>query len=84
MELHQFDVPQAFTQAELDEDVYMMMPQGFEVDGMVCHLKKSLYGLKQSPRNWYLLVSEFIIAELGFRATVSDPCLFFRRSKTGR
>jgi len=84
MELHQFDVPQAFTQAELDEDVYMMMPQGFEVDGMVCHLKKSLYGLKQSPRNWYLLVSEFIIAELGFRATVSDPCLFHLRSRTGQ
>src|SRR4051812_19412263 len=54
LELRQLDVPQAFTQAPLDENVYMEMPEGFEVDGVVCHLKKSLYGLKQSPRNWWL------------------------------
>ncbi len=82
MELRQYDVPQAFTQAELHEDVYMEMPQGFEVPGMVCRLKKSLYGLKQSPRNWYLKVSEFIKERLGFRATISDPCLFFKLSAT--
>jgi hypothetical protein len=84
MELRQLDVPQAFTQAALDEDVYMEMPQGFETDGMVCHLKKSLYGLKQSPRNWYLLISGFIAGEMGFRATVSDPCLFWKKSRTGQ
>jgi hypothetical protein len=84
MELRQLDVPQAFTQAKLDEEVYMEMPEGFEVPGCVCRLKKSLYGLKQSPRNWYLLVSAFIKEKLGFKACVSDPCLFYRRSKTGR
>lgn len=84
MELCQLDVPQAFTQAVLEEDVYMEMPEGFVIDGMVCHLKKSLYGLKQSPRNWYLLVSAFIMTELGFRATVSDPCLFWKTSRTGQ
>jgi hypothetical protein len=84
LELRQLDVPQAFTQAELDEDVYMEMPQGFEVPGMVCHLKKSLYGLKQSPRNWYLLVSDFITNTCGFIATVSDPCLFWKMSRTGQ
>lgn len=84
MELRQLDVPQAFTQAALQEDVYMEMPEGFEVDGMVCHLKKSLYGLKQSPRNWWLLVSEFIVADMGWKATVSDPCLFFKISRTGQ
>lgn len=81
LELHQYDVPQAFTQAELDEDVFMEMPEGFEIEGMVCHLKKSLYGLKQSPRNWYLLISQFLIQNLGFQATVSDPCLFFKRGR---
>ena len=84
MELRQLDVPQAFTQAVLEEDVYMEMPEGFAIEGMVCHLKKSLYGLKQSPRNWYLLVSSFITTELGFRATVSDPCLFWKTSRTGQ
>jgi hypothetical protein len=84
LELRQLDVPQAFTQAPLDEDVYMEMPEGFEVPGMVCHLKKSLYGLKQSPRNWYLLVSAFITGEMGFHATVSDPCLFWKSSRSGQ
>ncbi|MDR3548822.1 MAG: reverse transcriptase domain-containing protein [Candidatus Pacebacteria bacterium] len=84
LELRQLDVPQAFTQAPLDEDVYMEMPPGYEQSGMVCHLKKSLYGLKQSPRNWYLLASGFIVRHLGFRATVSDPCIFWRTSRTGQ
>ena len=51
---------------------------------MVCQLKKSLYGLKQSPRNWYLLISAFITGDMGFRATVSDPCLFWKKSRTGQ
>jgi hypothetical protein len=84
MELRQLDVPQAFIQAPLEENVYMEMPEGFEIDGMVCHLKKSLYGLKQSPRNWYLLCSAFIMKEMHFQATVSDPCLFWKTSRTGR
>lgn len=84
LELRQLDVPQAFTQAELEEDVYMEMPEGFAQPGMVCHLLKSLYGLKQSPRNWYLLCSDFIIRVMGFTATVSDPCLFFKISRTGQ
>jgi hypothetical protein len=84
MDLLQLDVPQAFTQAPLDEVVYMEMPPGFEQDGMVCRLLKSLYGLKQSPRNWYLLCSGFICDVLGFTACISDPCLFFKRSRTGR
>ena len=83
MELRQLDVPQAFTQAELEEEVYMEMPQGFDVDGMVCRLLKSLYGLKQSPRNWYILISGFIVESLGYRPTVSDPCLFWKVTRTG-
>jgi hypothetical protein len=84
LELRQLDVPQAFTQAALDEKVYMEMPEGFEVAGKVCLLLKSLYGLKQSPRNWWLLVSAFIITEMGWHATVSDPCLFWKISRTGQ
>ena len=84
MELRQLDVPQAFTRAKLDEEVYMQMPEGFAVDGMVCRLWKSLYGLKQSPRNWYLLVSKFLREECGFTACVSDPCLFHKKSKSGK
>jgi hypothetical protein len=84
-ELDQMDVPVAFQQADLAEEVYMELPDGYRErrEHLVCKLKKALYGLKQGPRNWWLLISMFLIG-LGFKATVSDPCLFFKRSQSGR
>jgi transposase InsO family protein len=84
-ELDQMDVPVAFQQAELDEEVYMELPEGYRGgrEHLVCKLRKALYGLKQGPRNWWLLISKFL-SSLGFKATVSDPCLFFKRSGSGR
>lgn len=84
LELNQLDVPTAFVRAPLDEEVYMELPEGFEEPGMVCKLNRSLYGLKQAPRNWNLLLTAFILNEMGWRACVSDPCLFYKRSRTGR
>lgn len=85
-ELDQMDVPQAFLNADVDEEVYMELPEGYRAgrEHQVCKLKKALYGLKQAPRNWYLLISKFVVEQLGYKATISDPCLFFKRSKTGR
>jgi hypothetical protein len=84
-ELDQMDVPTAFLNADVDEEIYTEIPDGYRAgkEHMVYKLHKALYGLKQAPRNWYLLVSKFITS-LGFKASVSDPCLFFRRSHTGR
>jgi hypothetical protein len=85
-ELDQMDVPVAFQQAELEEEVYMELPDGFREgkEHLVCKLKKALYGLKQAPRNWWKLISQFLTEQLGFKPTVSDPCLFFKRSSSGR
>ncbi|KAG8481754.1 hypothetical protein CXB51_027217 [Gossypium anomalum] len=56
LELEQLDVKTAFLHGEFEEDIYMQQPEGFivlEKEEYVCLLKKSLYGLKQSPRQWY-------------------------------
>ncbi|RDX77565.1 hypothetical protein CR513_42288, partial [Mucuna pruriens] len=49
-ELQQFDVKNAFLHRELEEEIYMEVPLGYEVAAnFACKLKKALYGLKQSP-----------------------------------
>ena len=50
------DVKTTFLHTDLEEEIYMKQPKGFAVKGKkqtICKLKKSLYGLKQSPRMWY-------------------------------
>ena len=55
LELAQMDVKTAFLHGDLEEEIFMSQPDGFklkEKDDLVCKLKKSLYSLKQSPRQW--------------------------------
>jgi hypothetical protein len=55
--------------------VFVEIPKGFAQDGKVLRLKKSLYGLKQSPRNHLKNLSSKLEA-LGFVGSEADPCLF--------
>ncbi|KAG8498730.1 hypothetical protein CXB51_005092 [Gossypium anomalum] len=63
LELEQLDVKTAFLHGELEEDIYMQQPEGFTVsekEDYVYLLKKSLYGLKQSPKQWYKRFDSFM------------------------
>ena len=65
IELEQLDVKTTFLHGELEEQIYMSQPEGFSVSGKedyVCLLKKSLCGLKQSPRQWYKRFDAFMIS----------------------
>jgi hypothetical protein len=85
LELHQMDIKTAFLNGDLLENVYMAQPKGFAVKGkehMGCHLKKSIYGLKQASRQWYLKFDE-TIRSFGFKENEEDNCIYvkFRNGK---
>ena len=83
--LWQMDVKNAFLHGELDKDIYMEQPRGFESKihpDYVCKLKKALYGLKQAPRAWYGKIGEFLV-QSGFKVAPSDSSLFVK-AKEGR
>jgi len=75
-------VKTAFLNGELEEDIYMDQPQGFVQDGkehLVCKLKKSLYGLKQSPRAWYQRIDMFFTHE-DFSRSQADHSLYVKQT----
>nr|GEX70023.1 retrovirus-related Pol polyprotein from transposon TNT 1-94 [Tanacetum cinerariifolium] len=64
LELEQLDVKTAFLHGHLEEEIYVEQPEGFKVPGKedhVCILKKLLYDLKQSHRQWYKMFDSFMI-----------------------
>ncbi|GAQ93561.1 hypothetical protein KFL_016490010, partial [Klebsormidium nitens] len=77
LELHQLDVKTAFLNGELEEEIYMQQPQGYEQGGpeTVCRLKKTIYGLRQAPRAWHQKLKTEL-GEIEFRASESDAALF--------
>ena len=83
-DLHQMDVKTAFLNGNLEEEVYMRQPKGFSFDEgehLVCKLKKSIYGLKQASRQWYLKFHE-VIASFGFEENIMDQCLYQKISES--
>ena len=74
------DVKTSFLHGDLEEEIYMKQPEGFAVKGkkeLVCKLKKSLYGLKQSPTMWYRKFDTFIRG-LGFTRSKADHYVYFK------
>ncbi|RVW18941.1 Retrovirus-related Pol polyprotein from transposon RE1 [Vitis vinifera] len=85
--LQQFDVKNVFLHGELSEEVYMDLPPGCMVSEKqcqkVCKLKKSLYGLKQSPRAWFGRFTKSMRA-FGYRQSNSDHTLFLKKQHVSR
>ena len=81
LEVEQMYVKTAFLHGDLEEEIYMEQPEGFLVKGKedyVCKLKKSLYGLKQALRQWYLKFDS-VMGERGYKRSSSDHCVYFQR-----
>ena len=83
--VHQLDVKTAYLNAPIDCEVYTIQPEGYKEtkDGMnlVWKLNKSLYGPKQSGRNWNLVLSEFF-QQNGFKQSEVDACLYFKHGES--
>ncbi|GJT50725.1 putative RNA-directed DNA polymerase [Tanacetum coccineum] len=81
-EIWQIDVKTTFLNGRLDEDIYMVQPEGF-VDPKhprkVCKLQRSIYGLKQASRSWNKRFDEEI-KRFGFTQNLDEPCVYQKAS----
>lgn len=76
-EFHQMDVNNAFLHGDLDEEVYMKPPPGYAAcnQGKFANYRKSLYGLRQAPRYWFMKLAT-ALKNYGFVQSYSDYSLF--------
>lgn len=77
LELEQLDVKTAFLHGNLEERILMEQPEGYKKGNKVCLLKKSIYGLKQSPRQWNRRFDEFMRSQ-GYERSLYDSCAYFK------
>lgn len=81
----QMDVKTTFLHGGLEEDIYMSQPQRFiesSKRNLVCRLKKFLYGLKKSRRQWYKCFDSYMM-KIGYRMCEFDCCVYTRAFKDG-
>ena len=79
LEIGQLDVKGAYLNGTLKERVHMRQPEGYE-DGTdrSCLLIKTLYGLKQSGREWNIELDSKLKKHT-FKRLIADPCVYIRR-----
>jgi hypothetical protein len=83
VKVYQMDVKSAFLNRELEEEVYIEQPEGFQLlenTDYVCKLKKALYGLKQAPRAWYSRLNKYL-QQARFRKGSADRNLYIKVSQ---
>jgi hypothetical protein len=73
------DVETAFLHGDIEEEVYLELPPNFQESEKLVKLKKTIYGLKQSPREWNKKITRYL-TKSGFKRSDADPCLFVRNN----
>ncbi|RVW37330.1 Retrovirus-related Pol polyprotein from transposon RE2 [Vitis vinifera] len=82
--LYQLVIKNVFLHGDLAEEVYMEQPPGFVAQGefgLVCRLRRSLYGLKQSPRAWFSRFSS-VVQEFGMFRSTADHSVFYHHNSS--
>jgi hypothetical protein len=85
--IYQLDVKSAFLHGELDEEVFVDQPPGYEhkeQKSKVYRLKKALYGLKQAPRAWYRRIETYFVDQQGFAKCPYEHTLFIKSAEGGK
>jgi len=78
VEMYQMDIKGAYLNGKLEEDLYMHQPEGFgDGSDYVCKLRHTLYGLKQSGREWNKAITSLLISKK-FTQAAYDPCVYYR------
>ena len=82
--IHTMDVDTAFLNADIDEDIWVKIPEGTKLaanDDGIYKLRKSLYGLKQASRNWNNDINQYLV-DNGFTRLEADPCIYVKNIET--
>ena len=85
-EIWQIDVKTTFLNGHLEEDAYMIQPEGFvspEDAGKVCKLQRAIYGLKQASRSWNTRLDE-VVKGFGFIKNEEESCVYKKVSGSAR
>ncbi|GJV77663.1 putative ribonuclease H-like domain-containing protein [Tanacetum coccineum] len=81
--VYQMDVKSAFLYGQIEQEVYVCQPPGFEdpnYPDKVYKVVKALYGLHQAPRAWYETLANYVLGN-GFQRGKIDQILFIKRNK---
>jgi hypothetical protein len=85
LEIHQMDVKAAYLNGEIDKELFLEQPEGYETpecprNKYVCKLNKALYGLKQAGRLWNITLHRYLISQ-SYHQISSEPCVYVQQVK---
>lgn len=80
LSIWQMDIVTAYLQGDVDAEIYMELPEGFEKNNKVCKLHRSIYGLKQSGKMWNDK-KDAALKSFGLIRSKADSCIYINEKK---